>query len=471
MSSTHKFYVDLPKSEIEDEDKKNANSPADQASSRTNPVNVTHGAQWQRGKFQVGDDNFSGSDSEKETEILERAEDMQYGVTPPRHARRIKNKSRSVKKELKQQSAPIIPSKDKHKASFIYKRDKEKYLHQQNADINSDDAEQNVVSSSLRKFLTINVDSPNRYRSIKSVPANLDKHEVDSGSSKGKGKSNFQKCRSFHDSFGDYDCPTGRLHFIRKFQIHVKLGDRAHGGRRESIRAGSDEPHSTQNWQIQFDQVLWLELQAWHSGRTIDNQDTYLLEERQKIDRTLDEIIHFHFPTKLKELNIAGHRPHLHHPGAVPLDEKHPRTEEPVFNFDKETSAHHVERPAISTASQSISNQPSFAPHDITHLCSTMQDHFTGSIQQKAMQIIIMLLMKVQDAQSLYPTSKTLSRIHDKFCDLKFLTNFDTLNLWLNICKELYHKLQIIAGLIDIDVEDSKTWADWFDHGLGEFCS
>ena len=44
-------------------------------------------------QFKIG--ASSGSDSDIETEILEEAEDLEYGTTPPRHIRRMKSKTKS----------------------------------------------------------------------------------------------------------------------------------------------------------------------------------------------------------------------------------------------------------------------------------------------------------------------------------------------------------------------------------------
>ena len=411
-------------------------------------------------KFMLGAETDSDSDSEKEAKILEQAEALDFGTTPPRHTRRMKCIAKSSRRDPKSTSATqTTPIKDKHKACHVYKREGRKYSASFREESSS--YSEHHGRREPRRAPSIKVDSPNKYRSIKSVPAFLDKQADVNFSFNSQGI--VSKSRSFGDVSQDANCPPSRLHFIKTFQLLVKLGDRH--GRRDSRKATNISNEGTdqvQNWQIQFDQVLWLELQARHFARKIEEQDSFLLEERKNVDGTLDEIRTFHFPTKLKEFDSRGPTNMPHHMGE--MSHEHPKSPLSHHELSQENQGGHLQ----PSAARSSSTSPlPFAPHDVNHTCSTVADHFTGPIQRKAMHIIIMLIKKVQDATSLYPTSKALAQVHPKYLEIKFVRNFETLNLWLNICKELYHKLQVIASLIDVDIEDNKTWEDWFDHGLG----
>lgn len=57
-------------------------------------------------------------------------------------------------------------------------------------------------------------------------------------------------------------------------------------------------------WQSELKDLIWLELRARLTDRTITNQDKYLCEERKKISKLLDEIINFRFVVLLGILNI-----------------------------------------------------------------------------------------------------------------------------------------------------------------------
>lgn len=48
-------------------------------------------------------------------------------------------------------------------------------------------------------------------------------------------------------------------------------------------------------WQSELKDLIWLELRARLTDRTITSQDKYLCEERKNISHLLDEIINFRF--------------------------------------------------------------------------------------------------------------------------------------------------------------------------------
>lgn len=398
-------------------------------------------------RFIIGAASDDESDSDTEISISAQADIMFYGTTPPREIRRMKHKfPKSNKKESKSQSYHQSSTpKEKRKAVHCHKKD---YIRKISQDYPLEDEKHRYP----RRVPSISVNSPNIYKSIKSVPTLLNKHHHVSDDS--DSARSFSKSRSFGDIVKVPNCPPGRLHFMKTFQLLVRLGDR-HGRRdsRRAINKQNDTDDQPENWQIHFDQVLWLELQARRFGRRIEEQDCYLLEERKDVDQSLNEIIHFYFPNQLEQYDSQYARKFSQHEKSLKAGEEADEAKASQQHEDQSKTAE--------------KNLP-FLPHDVGHYCSTIDDHFTGSIQHIAMHIIIMLLKKIDDAAALYPTTKALAQSQPKYLDVKFVKNYETLNVWLNICKELYHKLQVVASLVDVNVEDNKTWEDWFDHGLGK---
>ena len=87
--------------------------------------------------------------------------------------------------------------------------------------------------------------------------------------------------------------------------------------------------------------------------------------------------------------------------------------------------------------------------------------------QISAMKQIIALLKKVDYIEKLYPSIKALTVSHPKYKDIKFSRNMEAMLLWLNVNKELYHRLYMVADWIDVDPDDLIVWYDWFEYGLG----
>lgn len=387
----------------------------------------------------IGREIDCGSDIEADGDVAAQDYENLYGTTPPRQIRRMKCKfPKTPKKEPKSHGYhQPCASREKHKAFGSHKRD---YIRK----ISQDGHQEEVYEDKQRyqrRVPSISVNSLDRYRSITSVPALLDKHNHLSSSHDSCGS--FAKSRSFENAAENQNCPSNRIHFMKTFQLLVKLGDKGRRDSRRAVSAHGDMGNQPENWQIRFDQVLWLELQAWRYGRKIEEQDMYLLEERKNVDNTLNEVIQFYFPSQLEQFESLN-----------------------SFQITPNENLESTDSQEAS-GSDNLANHLPFAPHDVDNYCSTIDDHFTGPIQLKAMHIIIMILKRIEGTAALYPTIKALAQSHPLYLDEKFVRNYETLNVWLNICKELYHKLHVVATLVNVDAEDNKTWEDWFDHGLG----
>ena len=88
-----------------------------------------------------------------------------------------------------------------------------------------------------------------------------------------------------------------------------------------------------------------------------------------------------------------------------------------------------------------------------------------------AMHEISAIIQKIENIEALYPNTKALTNSHPKYKDIRFTRNLEALLLWLNINKELYHRLVALADWIEIEPDDVINWKDWFDCGLGLFNS
>ena len=46
-------------------------------------------------------------------------------------------------------------------------------------------------------------------------------------------------------------------------------------------------------WQNELKEVVWLELQAWFSGKDVNSQDQWILQKRQQVDQIADKVIKY----------------------------------------------------------------------------------------------------------------------------------------------------------------------------------
>lgn len=106
------------------------------------------------------------------------------------------------------------------------------------------------------------------------------------------------------------------------FGIHVELVDRKFQSRRDFhetfanlIKLGSTisdkqetkmspEDHT---WQTELKDLIWLELQAWHADRSLDQQDKYLYTARQGVPELLEKIQNYKFhPKYTREASVIS---------------------------------------------------------------------------------------------------------------------------------------------------------------------
>lgn len=76
-----------------------------------------------------------------------------------------------------------------------------------------------------------------------------------------------------------------RQEFHETFANLIKLGS---GDKQESKLSTEDA-----SWQTELKDMIWLELQAWHADRTLEQQDKFLYSARQGIPDLLNKILNY----------------------------------------------------------------------------------------------------------------------------------------------------------------------------------
>ena len=259
---------------------------------------------------------ISDHDSEKEDQIFAN-EDMEiYGVTPPRNVRRLKEKARSRKKT--QEKSPVLlkspDSRDNRDISFSSpsvsgKVEQDRKKKRESTLLKTERAFQRKLKmetgyelsgerncpevSKTADIPSIKIESTNRYMCLECEESTQDAHV-------------FSKlCRSSSDprslSVGPRNllsphCPKEIEEFYRTFSLLIQLGSHqresqiSHGHSMGLERQSSAE---CKRWHVELSQALWLELQAWHANRTMQEQDRHLMEARAHVESVLDEVINF----------------------------------------------------------------------------------------------------------------------------------------------------------------------------------
>uniref|UniRef100_A0A8C1E7C8 Mitogen-activated protein kinase kinase kinase 4 n=1 Tax=Cyprinus carpio carpio TaxID=630221 RepID=A0A8C1E7C8_CYPCA len=182
------------------------------------------------------------------------------------------------------------------------------------------------------------------------------------------------------------DCPADRLKFFETLRLLLKLTSM-------SSKKKEKEQRGLENTAImgQNNEVIWLELQAWHACRSVAEQDLYLYTARQDIPEIINEVLHF----KVDYSSLAGLG------GNVLVEE--------------------------------------------TLEC---QEHLQR--QRVAFDQVKRVMSLLESVEALYPSLQTLQKDYEKYAARDFQGRVQALCLWLNITQDLNQKLRVMGTVLGL---------------------
>ena len=522
-----------------------------------------------------GDDKGSGSefDSEREEQVdlsseNELSDGFPYGVTPPiaRNVRRQKEKSKRDKEKVQgvfkspltrehgsnpTERAELDRRKKRGSTQLTTERAFQRKLKRGSVDVGFvgiDGAAHPPDTSKSLEIPSIKIESTSRFMSLECVSEDATDSNMCrfSGTVRTKSISIKDTCtitrshrratRSESDprsltsrNYLNPFCPEARMEFYRTFSLLIKLGSLAHKQQEKQYGVSSvvesQNSEESKKYQVELSQALWLELQAWHANKTMEEQDLHLIQARANVEEVLDEVINFkvkkqvHVNTQkavqnghdgnddhiLRDLNSGSDDQDVH---CTDIDSgTSPRLCPPnnssMPNFCEsnqiEHSLHSQEtkdvttetREHFSSETDDFANGPSTNTTDykglkgrlsldLHHRNQKLHPDEAGLRQGRetlpertccqlraAIEQVTDLFDKIEMVENLYPTRHSLGQQHPKYTSMEFTRNFETMCLWLNVTRELYHKLHLIAKFVGVNVAETGVWQDWQDVGLG----
>ena len=529
------------------------------------------------------DDKGSGSecDSEREEHIellssenehsdgFPSLEGFSYGTTPPRDVRRQKERSRKGKEKVQgflkspfsreygtnsSEKAEVDRRKKRGSTQLTTERAFQRKLKRGSIDVSfnvSFDSGANLSDGAKSlEIPSIKIESTSRFMSLDCVcedstngstrenitgPIPI-KRTISRGHARATRSESDPRSSSSRNYLNPY-CPEARMEFYRTFSLLIKLGSLAHNhqeNQKQHILGSSVERQSSvenKKWQVEFSQALWLELQAWHANRTMEEQDLHLVRARANVEEVLDEVIKFKMKkqcldTKMsavkgdanaqdgngdqsvndlsinassdKEANLSNCQSNTvvqSHDSFSSLNAcernqteiidllKTQKEENAITQTNEWLTSTEADDSVESTLSNST-DLKSLESRLHLDLSNTSPVHLLGEagINQcnqgvkdrsccqlkAAIGQVTELFDKVEQLEHLYPTRKSLGEQNPKYKSEEFTRNFETMCLWLNVTSELYHKLHLIAKFVGVDPTETETWEDWLNIGLGK---
>ena len=521
----------------------------------------------------LGDDKGSGSefDSEREEQVdlsseNELSDGFPYGVTPPiaRNVRRQKEKSKRDKEKVQgvfkspltrehgsnpTERAELDRRKKRGSTQLTTERAFQRKLKRGSVDVGFvgiDGVAHPPDTSKSLEIPSIKIESTSRFMSLECVSEDATDSNVCrfSGTVRTKSisikdtitRSHRRATRSESDprslssrNYLNPFCPEARMEFYRTFSLLIKLGSLAHKQQEKQYGVSSvvesQNSEESKKYQVELSQALWLELQAWHANKTMEEQDLHLIQARANVEEVLDEVINFkvkkqvHVNTQkavqnghdgnddhiLRDLNSgsddqdvhctdndSGKSARLCHPNNSSMPNfcesnqiEHSLHSQETKDATRETSEHFLSETddfanGPSTNTTDYKGLKGRLSLDLHHRNQKLHSDEAGLRQGRetlpertccqlraAIEQVTDLFDKIEMVENLYPTRHSLGQQHPKYTSMEFTRNFETMCLWLNVTRELYHKLHLIAKFVGVNVAETGVWQDWQDVGLG----
>ncbi|CDQ82782.1 unnamed protein product, partial [Oncorhynchus mykiss] len=197
------------------------------------------------------------------------------------------------------------------------------------------------------------------------------------------------------------DCPADRLKFFETLRLLLKLTSMSSKKKEKEQRGLENTAFMAQN-----NDVVWLELQAWHAGRSVNDQDLFLFTARQAIPDIIHEVLHF------------------------------------KVNY-------HSLSPSTCSQSQAV---------EVQARCSSRaaplgsgagyREHLQR--QRLAFEQVKRVMELLESVEALYPSLQTLQKDYEKYAARDFQGRVQALCLWLNITQDLNQKLRVMATVLGL---------------------
>ncbi|XP_054018732.1 mitogen-activated protein kinase kinase kinase 4 isoform X1 [Dryobates pubescens] len=208
------------------------------------------------------------------------------------------------------------------------------------------------------------------------------------------------------------DCPADRLKFFETLRLLLKLTSVS----KKKDREQRGQENTSSVWLNRSNELIWLELQAWHAGRSINDQDLYLYAARQAIPDIINEILTF-------KVNYG--------------------------------SFSHVKNGASlnGTSGEGVCK----ATHETSALSySRYHEHLYR--QRVSFEQVKRIMELLEYIEALYPSLQALQKDYEKYAAKDFQDRVQALCLWLNITKDLNQKLRIMGTVLGIKNLSDIGW-------------
>uniref|UniRef100_A0A7N6F7U9 Mitogen-activated protein kinase kinase kinase 4 n=1 Tax=Anabas testudineus TaxID=64144 RepID=A0A7N6F7U9_ANATE len=325
-------------------------------------------------------------------------EDALYGTSPPYNSRQIKTNKRTFVKHQRNSQAKssgrspykgtsLSPRPVETPEELSYKQGKK-----QRDTLRSTERDHKKTLEGSFVLDPLSKSSP--FGAITMDPR---KHYLSLGCSSCKLPVSMPHMVRTHRQTSRTDCPADRLKFFETLRLLLKLTSMSSKRKEKEQRGLENMAFMGHN-----NEVIWLELQAWHARRSTGDQDLFLFTARQAIPDIINVVLHF------------------------------------KVNYDSL-------RGAQCSGSQTILLDYQTEPLGSGSDC---REHLQR--QRLAFEQVKEVMELLESGEALYPSLQALQRDYEKYAARDFQGRVQALCLWLNITQDLNQKLRVMATVLGL---------------------
>ncbi|XP_023117573.1 mitogen-activated protein kinase kinase kinase 4 isoform X4 [Amphiprion ocellaris] len=366
-------------------------------------------------------------------------EEALYGTSPPYTSRQMKRMSGKHQRNSQARSAGRSPNKTDISPSVLRESPKpaeppEEHSYKQGK---KQRATQRTTERDHKKtfegsFMLDPLSKSSHFGALNMDPR---KHYLSLGCSSGKLPVTVPHITRTHRQTSRTDCPADRLKFFETLRLLLKLTSMSSKRKEKEQRGLENMPYLGHN-----NEVIWLELQAWHARRSTNDQDYFLFTARQAIPDIINEVLHFKVNyDSLRGAQCSGSQKILGDYQSIP-DLLCGEEREPAV---AETNHCGVDPWGFSACPSSAMNaaEPLGSGSDC-------REHLQR--QRLAFEQVKRVMELLESVEALYPSLQALQKDYEKYAARDFQGRVQALCLWLNITQDLNQKLRVMATVLGL---------------------
>ncbi|XP_039995124.1 mitogen-activated protein kinase kinase kinase 4 isoform X4 [Xiphias gladius] len=261
------------------------------------------------------------------------------------------------------------------------------------------------------------------------------KHYLSLGCSSGKLPVSMPHLARTHRQTSRTDCPADRLKFFETLRLLLKLTSMSSKRKEKEQRGLENMAFMGHN-----NEVIWLELQAWHARRSTGDQDLFLFTARQAIPDIINEVLHF----KVNYDSLRG----AQCSGSQTIQGDCQSIPDLVCGEEREPAV--AETNHCGADPWGFSACPSTAMNAAEPLGSGTNCREHLQRQRLAFEQVKRVMELLESVEALYPSLQALQKDYEKYAARDFQGRVQALCLWLNITQDLNQKLRVMATVLGV---------------------